>query len=434
MLLSRFMTCPPLSLAYVAAVTPEDWEVSIHDENFDRFTFEDADLVGITTFTSTINRAYELASAYRARGTPVVMGGIHVSMVPKEALRYADAVVVGEVEGVWQKVLSDFEHGNLGGIYSGQAVDLGRDHVRPRHDLLHPEYRWAVVQTSRGCPFNCHFCSVSRYLGSRYRQRMPEDVLDEIETLPGKNLFFLDDNLVGHTEESMQRAKDLFTGMAQRQLGKRWWMQTSINLADNEELIRLAAQAGCMFVFIGFEAIDQEVLRGMKKSVNLKVGVENYRAVVDRFHRHGIGVLGGFVIGNDFESRDYYRRLADFIVSAGIDTVQLTLLTPLPGTALMEQLRDEGRLIYTDFPGDWDKYRFSYMVHVPRGIEADTVYAGTNFIKKRLYSFPTYQRRLLRSFLAIRNPAAFYAVCKANAAYKRAWLNSHYHEKYPTEL
>ena len=433
-LLSKFTTLPPLSLAYVAAVTPLNWEVKIIDENIEKFEFEEADLVGITAFTSTINRAYEIAQMYRERKIKVILGGIHVSMLPDEALQYADAVVVGEVEGIWERVIKDFSDNQLSPKYLGPRIDLTSFKIIPRRDLLHPDYLWQSIQTSRGCPFNCYFCSVSKYLGKEYRQRRTQDVLSELEAIKDKYIFFLDDNVIGYGPESKSRAIKLFDGMIQRGLHKKWWMQTSINMSDDEQLIKLAAQAGCMFVFIGFETIDKERLKEMRKGINLKIGVENYKKVVDTFHKYGIGVLGAFIIGNDYESPAYYRELADFLVHSDIDIFQISFLTPLPGTQLMEQLQREGRVVCQNFPEDWDKYRFSYIVHRPKRVEAETIYTGSNYIKNRIYSFTTYHYRLIKSFLKLKHMTNFRAVYKANQAYKKNWLNSHYYKKYPNSF
>ena len=430
-LLSKFSTFPPLSLAYVAAVTPSNWEVKIVDENFDTFVFEEADLVGITAFTSNVNRAYEISRMYRERKIKVVIGGIHASMLPDESLQFVDAVMVGEVEGVWERVIKDFENNQLSSMYIGLQIDLTKFKITPRHDLLHPDYFWHSVQTSRGCPFNCYFCSVSKHLGKAYRQRKVQDVLEELEGIKSEYITFVDDNLIGYSPESKNRAMELFNGMTQRRLRKKWWMQTSINAADDERMIELAAQSGCMYVFIGFETISQGMLKDMKKGINLKIGVENYKKVVDKFRKYGIGVLGAFIIGNDYESPTYYKALARFLVYSGIDIVQISILTPLPGTQLMEQMQREGRLIYQNFPHDWDKYRFSYMVHQPQGAEIDTVYIGNNYIKNRIYSFPTYQYRMIKSFLNLKNITNFYAVYRFNQGYKMGWLNSHYYRKYP---
>jgi radical SAM superfamily enzyme YgiQ (UPF0313 family) len=429
-LLSKFSTFSPLGLAYVAAVTPANWDVKIADENFDPFVYEEADLVAITALTSNINRAYEIAGIYRKRNIKVVIGGIHASMYYDEVSQYADAVVVGEVEGIWEKVINDFENNRLSTKYIGPRIDLTQFNIRPRRELLHPHYLWDSVQTSRGCPFECHFCSVSRYLGKKYRQRKAEDVLDELEDIKSEYIAFVDDNLIGYSVESKTRAKNIFEGMIKRGLEKKWWMQTSINAAEDEELVELAAKAGCMFAFIGFESISKNTLKDMKKEVNLKIGVDNYKRIVNTFHKHGIGILGAFVIGNDFESPAYYKQLANFLVRSGIDIVQISILTPLPGTKLMEQLIQENLLIYQKFPQDWDKYRFSYMVHHPREVEIDTIYIGNNYIKNRLYSFPNYQFRLLKSLLNLRNLTNFNAALKLNQALKKSWQNSHYFEKH----
>lgn len=428
-MLSRFTLFPPLGLAYVAGATPPDWDVRILDENFEPFQFEEADLVGITAFTANINRAYEIARIYRDKKIKVVLGGIHASMAPEEALKYVDTVVIGEVEGIWGQVLRDFEEDHLSQRYEGPRIDLKAARIRPRRELLHPGYFWESVQTSRGCPFNCDFCSVSRYLGTEYRKRNVDDVLDELESLKGDYLFFTDDNLIGHTRREKQAAEELFAGMIRNRLNKKWVMQTSINAADDEPLLKLAADAGCTLALIGFETIDEPALKGMKKGINLRTGVEGYSKAVAAFHKYHIGVVGAFIIGNDDEPSSYYHRLADFIMRLGIDCLQITILTPLPGTALMERIAAEDRLVYTNFPEDWDRFRMSYVVIRPKGTTAETIYEGNNHVKGRLYSFPTFQRRMLRSLVSLRSAHSFYAVYKYNKGLKRGWQNSHYYQK-----
>ena len=433
-LLSKFSTIPPLSLAYVAAVTPPHWEVKIVDENFGRFEYEEADLVGISAFTSNINRAYEIAQTYRQRNIKVVIGGIHASMLPDEVLQYADTVVIGEAEGIWSKIIQDFEKNCLSDKYRGAWIDLSQNTIKPRRDLLDHRYLFHSIQTSRGCPFDCNFCTVSKYLGKQFRQRTADDVLDELQEINSDYLFFLDDNLIGYSRESKQRAADIFEGMARLDLKKKWWMQTSIDSANDEHVLKLAAQAGCMFAFIGFETISESNLAEMKKGVNLKLGVENYKNVIDAYHRHGIGVIGAFIIGNDHESPAYYKELARFLIHSGIDVVQLAILTPLPGTEFMEQMEKEDRLLYRNFPQDWAKYRLSYVVRKPRGIEPETIYIGDNYVKHRIYSFPWNQYRMLKSLFSIKNPTNFYASYRFNQALKKSWQGSHYYKAYPTNF
>jgi radical SAM superfamily enzyme YgiQ (UPF0313 family) len=433
-LLSKFSTIPPLSLAYIAAMTPPDWEVKIADENFNQVSYEKADLVGITAFTSCIRRAYEIARNYRDRGTKVVLGGIHASMLPDEALQHADAVVVGEGEGIWEKIIKDFENNRLNGKYFGPRIDLSQNQLKPRRDLLDTRYVFHSIQTSRGCPFNCNFCSVSKYLGTEFRQRGVQDILDELQTIPGDLLFFLDDNLIGHSLASKKRAIELFEGMIDLGLNKKWWMQTSIDAADDEHVLKMASKAGCMLALIGFEAISDATLKDMRKGINLKIGIDNYKKVIDAFHRHGIGVVGAFIIGNDYESPNYYQEMARFLVRSGIDVVQLAILTPLPGTEFMAQMEKEGRLLYHNFPDDWDRYRLSYVVHKPEGLEPETIYIGNNYIKNHLYSFPRNHYRMLKSFMNLKNPINFYAAYRYNKALKKSWQGSHYFQKYPAKF
>ncbi|PKN29112.1 MAG: B12-binding domain-containing radical SAM protein [Deltaproteobacteria bacterium HGW-Deltaproteobacteria-21] len=433
-LLSKISRLPPLSLAYVAAVTPSNWEIKIWDENFTPFVFEEADLVGITAFTTNINRAYEIARMYREKKIKVILGGIHASMLPDEGLRYADSIVIGEVEGIWDSVIRDFESNNLQPKYRGPRLDLSRYTVTPRRDLIHPDYLWNSIQTSRGCPFSCHFCSVSNYLGREYRQRNSEDVLKELDQIPGEFISFLDDNLIGYGPESKRRAKAIFEGMIKSGARKKWWMQTSINAAEDEKVLELAAQSGCLLAFIGFETIDRDALKGMKKGSNLKIGTENYKKVVDTFHKYGIGVYGAFVLGNDFESPEYYKKLAKYLVHSGIDIVQISILTPLPGTDLMEQLEREDRLVHKNFPEDWEKYRFSYVVHEPRGIHEETIYRGDNYIKNSIYSFPAFPYRMIKSLFNLKSATNFGVTREFNQALKKAWRNSQYYAKYPHTL
>ena len=350
-------------------------------------------------------------------------------MLPDEAEKYVDSVIIGEAEHIWKTVIDDFERNALKTRYKGEVVDCKKYHILPRRDLLKPKYFWGTIQTSRGCPFNCEFCSVTQYLGPQYRKKKIDDILDELETIDSEFIFFLDDNLVGHGEESENEAIALFKGMLKRNINKKWWMQTSINTGENEEVLKYAAKSGCMFALVGIETLREENLKDMKKGINLKVGVENYKKIIDKFHKYGIGVLGTFIIGNANESKDYYEELANFMIKSGVDIVQLSILTPLPGTKLYKRLENQDKLIYKDYPGDWDKYRFSHLVHKVPGITEDEVYAGNNYIKSRLYSPHIFIYRMMKSFLALKNFTSFSAVYKLNKEYKTFWKKSHYFKK-----
>ncbi len=217
-------------------MTPASWDVKLIDENWEPFTYQAADLVGITAFTASANRAYEIAALYRHQGVPVVMGGIHASMCPDEALQFVNAVVIGEAEAVWPRAVADMEAGCLEQRYQGEWPDLS-GMPAPRRDLFHPDYMFAAVQTSRGCPMDCEFCSVTAFNGRRYRRRPPEEVLAELEQIPQKMLFFVDDNIIGYGPASRKQALALFKGMVERKLDKWWFCQASLNFCDDEEVL-----------------------------------------------------------------------------------------------------------------------------------------------------------------------------------------------------
>ncbi len=428
MLLTKFATFAPLSLAYVAALTPEGWDIEILDENIKEFEYKEADLVGITSFTTNINRAYEIAAIYKEKGTKVVLGGIHASVMPDEAVNYVDAVVVGEAELVWGQLIEDFNNGCLKDKYIGSKADIKTTNFLPRRDLLSPEYFWGSIQTSRGCPFDCDFCSVSRYLGREYRKKSVDNILDELETIENEYVFFLDDNVVGYGKESEEKAIQLFKGMIDRKINKKWWMQTSINTGENEELLKYASESGCLFALVGIEAINEENLKTMKKGVNLKAGVDNFKRIINRFHKHGIAVLGAFIIGNDNDTMEHYNELGDFLIKAGVDAAQVAILTPLPGSALFDRLNSEGRLRYKDFPSDWSKYRLSHLVHEPIGVTDEVIYQGNYNIKKHIYSPLNFIYRMIKSLMSLKRLDSFFAIYKMNQAYKKSWLNSHYYK------
>ena len=244
---SRF---PPLGLGILASLTPDSWEVELVDENFTDFDYRDADLVGLTAFTSAANRAYEIAQSYRDKNIPVVMGGIHASMCSAEALRFADAVVVGEVESVWAEVLADAERGQMAGLYQGAWLD-SQHLASPNRKIYSDDYIFASVQTSRGCPLDCDFCSVTAYNGRRYRRRDIEAVLDEMESIPNELLFFVDDNILGYGNANRSEALALFQGFVARNMNKNWFCQASINVGDDPEMMEWAGRAGWRVICIG---------------------------------------------------------------------------------------------------------------------------------------------------------------------------------------
>jgi radical SAM superfamily enzyme YgiQ (UPF0313 family) len=411
---SRF---PPIGLGIVAALTPASWNVKLVDENWEPLTYQEADLVGITAFTASVNRAYEIASQYRQQGVPVIMGGIHASMCPDEVLRFVDAVVIGEAEGVWSQVLADIEARGLQQRYQGKWTDLSSMPC-PRRDLFHPDYMFASVQTSRGCPMDCEFCSVTAFNGRRYRRRPAEEVLAELETIPQKMLFFVDDNIIGYGQHSREQALALFRGMVERKLDKWWLCQASLNFGDDEEVLNWASRAGCKMVFIGLEAEDENALKEVHKQLNVKRGVNGYAQVFHRIHRAGIAVLGAFIFGMDSDTAELMQRRANYMIHSGVDVMQSTFLTPLPGTRLFERYYKEGRLLYRDFPRDWDHYDMTEVIHRPGKLEAKQLGQVMGEFNQRMHSWPVLLRKAWGTFWRTRNLTATMFAWNSNLNYR----------------
>jgi radical SAM superfamily enzyme YgiQ (UPF0313 family) len=411
---SRF---PPLGLGILASLTPDDWEVELADENFSPFTHRDADLVGITAFTSAANRAYQIAADYRQRDVPVVMGGIHASMCSDEALQFVDSVVIGEAESVWPRVLADAERGSLERTYRGQWLDPA-GLQSPRRDIYDSRYIFASVQTSRGCPLDCDFCSVTAYNGRRYRRRPTNEVLDEIESIPHELLFFVDDNVIGYGAESRQQALELFQGMVERDLQKRWLCQASVNIADDEEVLEWAGRAGCRMVFLGLEAEDIDALSEVNKRLNMKRGAASYEQTFERIHGAGIAVLGAFIFGMDGDTPDKLYRRTEFMLNSGVDVMQVTAMTPLPGTKLFQRLQQDDRLLYTNFPEDWGHYDLAELVHRPKQAERTELWEVIRECAHRIYDPRTLKAKAKQTLSATGSWEAMEFAYRANVDYR----------------
>lgn len=405
LILHSHVIYPPIGLGIVAALTPDDWEVEILDENFGRFEYREADLVGLTALTSSATRAYELAAIYREQGIPTVLGGIHASMVPVEAQQYVDAVVVGEVEGVWAALIRDFEAGQLKPVYHADLMPF-ENAVWPRRDLFRPEYQFASIQTTRGCPMKCDFCSVHTFNGSKYRVRPVEEVLDELETIPHEKIYFVDDNLIGYGKKAQERAVALFRGMIARGIKKQWFCSASMNFADNEEVLELAAKAGCVMVLLGIESERIEQLEETNKKMNVKIGIDHYADVFKKIHQYGISVLGAFIYGLESDTPETMRRRTEYINGADIDAVQATILTPLPGTALFNRMKAEGKLIFDDFPDDWQKYDFVDIVFRHNNMSYDEFMKEVRINWDLLYNDDILKRKFLRTLKQTRSTLA----------------------------
>ena len=374
---------PPLNLALIAAYTPRHHQIELVDVHITELNPNcNPDLVGITVMTAFAPRAYQLADRFRARGIPVVLGGMHPSALPEEALRHADAVVVGEAEQTWAKVIDHAEQGRLKGVYRSEGYPDLKEMLIPRRGLWRAEDYLVpqTVQTTRGCPYSCSFCAVSNFFGRTYRFRPVTEVIKEVKSLPGKLITFVDDNITGN----FQYAKELF-----RQLkpAKKYWVsQASLNMAADEELLRLAAGSGCLGMFIGLESISPENLQSIGKKVNLV----NIKQAVKKIQRHGIGIEGAFIFGMEHDDENVFERTLSFAEELRLEGAQFGVLTPLPGTKLYRELESAGRI----FDRNWSHYTVNRVVFTPLQMSARRLQEGLDWAWGKFFSYPSILKRL----------------------------------------
>ena len=333
---------PSLSLATVAALTPPEVRISFSDDLVHPIDLagklKPVDLVGITSGTKTALRAYQIARAYREQGVPVVLGGIHPTAVPDEALQHGDAVVIGEAEESWPRLIADFQKGNLERIYQQETFTLPEEIPPARRAIYNAKDYFPIdsLQATRGCPYLCEFCSARRFFGGTYRYRPLEHVIAEIRSLRHKVIMFADDNIVGHPRYS----RDLLEALVPL---RKWWIgQASLAGLEDEERIKLMAKSGCKGVLIGFESISEENIRSTRKHQNRPA---DYLRIIRNLHRHGIAILAFFLFGLDHDYKGIFERTVRFAIEAKFFSAAFAILTPYPGTALYERLREEWRLI-----------------------------------------------------------------------------------------
>jgi radical SAM superfamily enzyme YgiQ (UPF0313 family) len=322
--------------------------------------------------------------------------------MPDEAGQYADIVVTGEADELWPEVLLDVDRGRPKPLYHPERFpDL--THCPPlNRDSFYGKYVIQSVQTSRGCPCNCNFCSVTRFNGKKYRFRPIPEVIEEIQNLKDRRFFIADDSIVGLGRDGVEHAKKLFRAM--KGLGQTWGSQVCITVAEHDDLLQAAAEAGVNTFYIGFESLEAESLRSLNKGINLRSAIRNYKKTIRRIHDYGIVIIGGFILGCDTDTKDIFAKTIDFIHETKIDGCQFTVMTPFPGTKLYEQVHKEGRLLYTDYPGDWAKYNAYEAVIKPRNMTIDELQRGQRKIYEETSTITQSFRRSMKTLVNTRSP------------------------------
>jgi Fe-S oxidoreductase len=373
---------PQLSLHILEGLTPSCHEVKIIEEENETVNLdEECDVVGISCMTSNAPRAYELAEEFRQRGKKVVLGGVHPTILPEEAMAHADAVVVGEAESAWEKVLEDIERGRLKKKYNEPPPSLDRYiPMKYRKDSKKRLFNVVPVMTTRGCPYSCDFCCVSDLYGSKIRHAPIANVVRDIEEADNKIFMFLDDNIIGEP----RYAKELFKAI--KPLRKKWVGQASISFVHDHELMKLAAESGCKALFFGLESVSEIQLKKMRKSIK---HIGEMGEAVKTIKDFGIHFHASFVFGFDDDTQAIFPDTLEFLQKHNISTASFNVLTPYPGTRIYKQFVSEGRLI----SDDWRYYDHSTVVFRPRNMSAYDLQAGELWVKKEFSRMSSILKR-----------------------------------------
>lgn len=387
---------PPLTGIYLAAITPPNHQVTVRHEQIHSVDLDtDADLVAITFFSGFANEAYRLADQLKARGKTVVAGGPHVSFVKEESLQHFDGIVIGEAENVWNQLLEDHKHGSLKRIYTGGPADLSASPT-PRYDLLPKSFFvQRVVQATRGCPYSCSFCTVPS-INPGFRMRPVSKVIEDIKYnsfrfwWQRKIVWFWDDNLLANKSY----AKQLLRAMIPL---KKWWLtQASIEICQDDELLLLMKQSGCIGIFIGIESFGKGALHDANKLQNL---VHDYASAIDKLHRHGIAVMAGIIAGFDTDTIGDIQGMAEKFSAIGIDVPFISILTPYVGTPLYERLSSEKRIIKER---SWSFYNGYNVAFHPRKMFEQDLLLAHRHLWKDAFSFSAVISRITRSLFRLR--------------------------------
>jgi radical SAM superfamily enzyme YgiQ (UPF0313 family) len=389
----------PLQLGILAGLCPPDVEVNLFDDRMEKIPFDaPTDLVAITVDSFNARRAYEIASEFRRRNIQVVLGGVHVSLLPDEASRYADAIVVGDAETVWKQILVDAKAHQLQSRYTG-TFGTPQEGVYPRRNLFKGKGYLPVslIQFSRGCQFNCSFCSVSRFFKQSYTCRKIDDVLAEIEKDKLKTLLFVDDNMVMNRTYLKDFLRELIP------MKVRWASQSSIDMTNDKELMELMARSGCVGNLIGFESIDVQTLKWFNKAPNLRQN-DKYKASIEVFRDYGMLTWASFMVGNDFDDLDSIKRTVDYAIASKFTLAFFHILMPYPGTKIFDQFNEENRLLYDGHWWNHPDYRYNAATFIPKKITPEQLSEAVIQANKDFYSVQSITKRAFDFKTNMRDP------------------------------
>lgn len=380
---------PYLSLPLLAGLTPPEFDLMIVDENIDPIDFDSRpDIVAVSSITPLAPRAYEIADTFRKRGIKVVLGGYHPTYLPEEASEHADSVVIGEAEGIWSGLLTDLRKGNLKKFYKSPGLSDLANIPLPRRDLLNRSkyLLYNTLQTTRGCPFDCEFCSVTAFHGRSFRQRPTEDVEKELRSLEqrgwrGRYIFIVDDNIVGDKRYALK----LFSLFKEYNI--KWLSQASTTIARDNGLLKSCAESGCYGLFMGFESLNQETLNRMNKRFNK---TSQYEDIIKKIHDYGIRIQGSFIFGYDDDDTSIFENTLSFVNRVRLDAIIFAVLTPFPGTRIFKKLESEGRILTKN----WALYDMDHVVFRPKVMTPEDLQRGHDLAYKEFYSLPSIGKRL----------------------------------------
>ncbi len=381
----QFNNFTQITMPYLAGFIDEaQYRITLLDEYNQRIVYESpVDLVALTVNTPNAAHCYRIAARFRARGAKVVMGGPHATLRPEEAARHCDYLVVGEAEDTWPQFLREFHQGCARPRYDSAQMPSLRGLPIPRRDLIQGRsFTKGAVFATRGCPYRCSYCNLKQIYHDAFRTRPIPEVMADIRSMRNRYFVFWDDNFFGDVDYAVELMKAL------RSLRRRWAAQVSIDRCADETLLRLARESGCVYLFIGLESFSKAGLASVNKGFN---DVAQYRPTIELIHRHGICVQAGIVFGFDTDTREVFSNTLEACEDLGIDGVTVSVLTPLPGTRLYDQMKREGRLTSEDWTCFNGKTRVAF---TPKQMPPEELFAGYTRFRRRFYSFRSIFKRM----------------------------------------